>query len=130
MQWRKRNFGFIFDLNEYLFEIHTFGADTPAFDCWRLPTLPWKVEFGVDVNIPLEACGRRDGNELLLFIWLDRNSKFSRSKAACCNFSSLIADMSSSFWVSSDERVNISCNQKRHSKLNMCNAYKQSYYSF
>lgn len=44
----------------------------------------------------------------LLFKWFVRRSKFSLSRAACCNLSSLIADISSSFCVSSDERDNIS----------------------
>lgn len=45
---------------------------------------------------------------LLLFKWFVRRSKFSLSSAACCNFNSLIADISSSFCVSSDERDSIS----------------------
>lgn len=35
-----------------------------------------------------------------------RSSIFSRSNTACCNFNSLIADISSNFCVSKDERVN------------------------
>lgn len=38
-----------------------------------------------------------------------RSSRLSRSRAACCSFSSDMADRSSSFCVSSDERDNISC---------------------
>lgn len=39
---------------------------------------------------------------------LDRSSRFSRSRAACCNFSSLMADISSSFCVSTEDRESIS----------------------
>ena len=49
---------------------------------------------------------------ILLFSWFVLSSRFSLSKAACCNFSSLIADMSSNFWVSNEERDNISCNNQ------------------
>lgn len=45
---------------------------------------------------------------LLLFKCDDRSSKFSRSKVAWCSFSSLIADINSSFCVSSDDLDSIS----------------------
>lgn len=50
--------------------------------------------------------GSRRSAAIVLLLKCDaRSSKFSRSKTACCSFSSLIADISSSFCVSKDERV-------------------------
>lgn len=53
----------------------------------------------------------------LLFKWFVRRSKFSLSSAACCNLSSLMADISSSFCVSSDERDNISCKRETRASV-------------
>lgn len=71
---------------------------------------------------------RRTGN-VLFGNRLTRNSKFSRSSAACCNFNSLIADISSNFCVSNDERDSISYykiqNQFQASKMKKKKAKKQ-----
>jgi hypothetical protein len=101
----------------------TFGVIGLLLDD-TFPWLPWwcigdvcTELAGVDVENTFRPdngiIGGRlndDVNELLLvkFKWFVRSSKFSRSSDACCNFSSLIADMSSSFCVSNDERDNIS----------------------
>lgn len=57
----------------------------------------------------------RSVGNALLFKCVARNSKFSRSNAACCNFNSLIADINSNFCVSSDERDSISYTHQRNS---------------
>lgn len=74
--------------------------------------LLWLPCIGVEVSdaVPLVrpgTGGRRGGIELL-FKQLARSSRFSRSSEAWSSFSSLIADINSSFCVSNDERESIS----------------------
>lgn len=53
--------------------------------------------------------GNRRSAAIVLLLKCDaRNSKFSRSNTACCNFNSLMADINSNFCVSKDERVSLS----------------------
>lgn len=89
----------------------TFGVIGIGVEFCKLLWLPWiGVEFS-DVVPPVNdrpgTGGRRGGIELL-FKLLARNSRFSRSSDACCNFNSLIADINSNFCVSKDDRESIS----------------------
>lgn len=72
--------------------------------------LPWLPSTAVaPVNERAGTGGRRGGTTILLLSCDERNSRFSRSRAACCSFNSLMADISSNFCVSSEERDSISC---------------------
>lgn len=75
--------------------------------CCRLLWLP--CICATEVSERAGTGGRRGGTIVwLLFSCDERSSRFSRSSAACCSFSSLMADISSSFCVSSDECDSIS----------------------
>lgn len=80
----------------------------PELFC-RLLWLPCNADVEL-VRMRPGTGGRLSGGIELLLKYVDRSSRFSRSKAACCNFNSLIADISSNFCVSSEERDNISYN--------------------